>query len=66
MSKVIIVLGIIIVVIGGFALSGWILMLLWNWIVAGVFGWITLSYWQAVGVTLLLSFVGSAFKASSN
>jgi hypothetical protein len=48
-------------------LEGWILMLLWNWL-APIF-WSAapeLSYWQAMGIMLLLSIIGSFFRSSSN
>jgi hypothetical protein len=48
-------------------LEGWILMLLWNWL-APIF-WTSapeLSYWQAMGIMLLLSIIGSFFRSSSN
>ena len=52
------------VVIGLNLFMAWVFMLLWNWIVADVLGWIALSYWQAVGVTLLLGFLGGTVKAN--
>ena len=48
-------------------LEGWILMLLWNWL-APIF-WSAapeLSYWQAMGIMLLLSIIGSFFRSSSS
>jgi len=40
------------------------LMLLWNWIAAGVFSAPELTYWQAFGLALLLSIIGGYFKRS--
>ena len=34
---------------------GWIVMLLWNWLMPEIFGLTTLSYWQAWGLLLLSS-----------
>lgn len=34
-------------------LFGWVVMLLWNWLMPGIFGIKALSYWQAFGVTVL-------------
>ena len=48
-------------------LEGWILMLLWNWL-APIF-WSSapeLGYWQAMGIMLLLSIIGSFFRSSSS
>lgn len=42
--------------------SGWVIMVLWG-MVAGHFGWQTLSYPIAVAVAWLLAIVGSRFKS---
>ena len=45
-------------------LEAWIVQLLWNWL-APIF-WATapiLTYWQAFGVCILLSIIGSAFRS---
>lgn len=47
-------------------LEAWIVQLLWNWLVP-IF-WTTapiLTYWQAFGVCILLSIIGSAFRSVS-
>ena len=47
-------------------LEAWVVQLLWNWL-APIF-WATapiLTYWQAFGVCILLSIIGSAFKSVS-
>lgn len=47
-------------------LEAWVVQLLWNWLVP-IF-WTTapiLTYWQAFGVCILLSIVGSAFRSVS-
>lgn len=35
------------------ALGGWVVMALWNWLMPGLFGWKTLTFWQALGLLLL-------------
>jgi len=45
-------------------LSGWILQLLWNWIIVSLLHWPHISFWQAVGISLLLGFIGSFFRIS--
>ena len=40
---------------GLLALFGWIVMLLWNWLMPLIFGLKTLTYWQAWGLLLLCS-----------
>ncbi len=52
------IVGIIIfgtIVIGGLAvLFGFVIMWLWNWLMPELFGLTTLTYWQAVGLFILL------------
>ena len=46
----------------GFALLiGFIIMLLWNWLMPAIFGLVTISYWQAVGIIILAKFLFSGF-----
>ena len=52
----------IILVLGIVCLEAWIGMLLFNWVFGCAF---TLTFWQAFGVCVLLSFVGGFFKSSS-
>lgn len=52
---VIIVIALVVVVVG---IETTVFMLLWNWIVGGVIGWITLSFWESLGVILLLDILG--------
>jgi hypothetical protein len=52
---VIVVIALICVVVG---IETTVFMLLWNWIVGGLIGWITLSFWQSLGVILLLDILG--------
>ena len=45
--------------------EAWIGMLLFNWVV-GLFGCtFILTFWQALGICALLSFVGNFFKTKS-
>jgi hypothetical protein len=39
--------------IGLLFLFGWIVMLLWNWLMPDIFGLKTVGYWQAWGLLLL-------------
>ena len=55
-----------IVVVALSFLEAWVVQLLWNWL-APIF-WTAapiLTYWQAFGVCILLSIVGSAFRSIS-
>ncbi|MEL6923222.1 MAG: hypothetical protein AAFO94_04170 [Bacteroidota bacterium] len=40
---------------------GWLVMLLWNKIIADVTGWKELSYWQAVGMLVLFRILFGGF-----
>jgi hypothetical protein len=42
---------------------GWLVMLLWNWLVPGLFGLKAISYWQAFGITVLAKILFSGFHA---
>ena len=43
------------------ALCGLFIMLLWNWVIVGLFGASSISYPLAVGVGIALEFVGCFF-----
>lgn len=46
------------------ALRGLFIMLLWNWVIVGLFGASSISYLLAVGAGIALEFVGCFFKKS--
>ena len=54
--------------VGLLFLFGWVVMLLWNWLMPEIFGLTTLSYWQAWGILLLSSilFKGKGFDFGDN
>ena len=58
---------VIMIILAAFSfLEAWIVQLLWNWL-APIF-WTAapiLTYWQAFGVCILLSIIGSAFRSVS-
>src|SRR6185369_9020979 len=35
------------------ALGGWVVMRLWNWLTPPIFGWHTITFWQAFGLLVL-------------
>lgn len=35
------------------ALGGWVVMSLWNWLLPPLFGWHTVTIWQALGLLVL-------------
>ena len=56
---------IMVIIVASSFLEAWIVQLLWNWL-APTF-WATapiLTYWQAFGVCILLSIIGSAFRST--
>lgn len=48
-------IGFVILGIGFLALCGWVVMLLWNWLIPDIFGLKPLNYWQAWGLLILSS-----------
>lgn len=47
------------------ALGAWVIMLLWNWLVPSITGWTEIGFWQAYGLSLLLSFLTGGIRSSS-
>lgn len=35
------------------AVGGWVVQSLWNWLLPSLFGWPTLTFWQALGLLAL-------------
>ena len=57
--------GAILILLLAFAIicfKGWILMLLWNWLLVSLVGISTIGFWQGVGLILLLNLIGGFFK----
>jgi hypothetical protein len=54
-QKIVMGVGFGILGLGFLALCGWVVMLLWNWLMPVIFGLKTLTYWQAWGLLLLTS-----------
>ena len=42
-------------------ITGGLFMLLWNWVVPSVFGLHAITFWQALGLWVLIYMVGAAF-----
>ena len=60
-----IIVGVVALYVAVSFLAAWILWLLWNWLVPELFGGPRVTYWQAVGVMLLLSFVRGVVTINS-
>jgi hypothetical protein len=48
------------------ALCGWVVMLLWNWLMPDIFGLKQVTYWQAWGLFILSSLLFKGMGTSSN
>ncbi len=51
--KILIVLGMIVMAVGLALLFGFVVMLLWNWLMPDIFGLRKITYWQAWGLVVL-------------
>jgi hypothetical protein len=45
-------------------LFGWLVMLLWNWLMPSLFGIKEITYWQAFGITILAKILFSGFHGN--
>lgn len=52
--------------IGLFFLFGWVVMLLWNWLMPEIFDLKQITYWQAWGLLLLSSILFKGFPSGGN
>ncbi|PLX10476.1 MAG: hypothetical protein C0594_04950, partial [Marinilabiliales bacterium] len=43
-------------------LFGYVVMLLWNWLMPDLFSLTTITFWQAVGIVLLARLIFGGFK----
>ena len=43
-------------------LGGWLVMLLWNWLLPSLFSFRTVGFWQALGLLLLSRILFSGFR----
>jgi hypothetical protein len=59
---ILILLGLLFLAFAIMCFEGWILMLLWNWLLVSLFGISTIGFWQSVGLIFLLNFIGGFFN----
>ena len=52
--------------VGLLFLLGWVVMLLWNWLMPDIFGLGTVSYWQAWGLLILSTILFKKIPSDSN
>ncbi len=67
-AKVLLGIGFALVGLALLALLGWVVMLLWNWLMPDIFGLPSVSYWQAWGLLVLcwILFKSRSFKDSDH
>ena len=52
-------LGLSIIMIVGFILTGFCIMNLWNWFISDIFGITRINFWQAMGIDCLITYLTS-------
>jgi len=50
------------IAIVAFAVFGFLVMALWNWLMPAVFGWHTITFWQALGLVVLSKLLFGGFR----
>ena len=65
-QKVLLGIGFGILGIGFVAFFGWIVMLLWNWVVPDLFGLKQINYWKAWGLLALCTVLFKGFGTGSS
>jgi hypothetical protein len=66
-EKIIAVILILAIAFGIICFGSWIVMLLWNATLSAIFGISTISFWQAMGIKLLINFLfGWKFSSHSD
>lgn len=46
----------------GYAIVGWILMMLWNWLLVDLVEFPEITFWQSLGVMILFRLFAGYFK----
>jgi hypothetical protein len=64
-EKILIGIGFAILGIGLAFLFGWVVMLLWNWLMPEIFGLKRVTYWQAWGLLILCCILFKDFSSGS-
>jgi len=44
------------------AIAGVVVMRLWNWLMPGLFGWHVITFWQAIGIQVLVKLLVGGFR----
>ena len=61
-EKLIAVILLLAFVFGALCLVSWLGMLLWNAIVPSIVGWGAITFWQAMGIKLMITFIFTPLK----
>jgi hypothetical protein len=64
-QKILLGIGFGIAGIGFLAICGWVVMLLWNWLMPDLFGLKRLDYWKAWGLLVLTTILFKGFRIGS-
>jgi cytochrome b subunit of formate dehydrogenase len=48
------------------ALGGWIVQYLWNWLLPTLFGWRTITFWQALALLVLCRILFGGFSSGGH
>jgi hypothetical protein len=59
------VLKIAAIAVVGIAVGGEVVTYLWNWLMPGLFGWHTISFWQSLGLLVLSRIFFGGFRGRS-
>ena len=65
-QKIFLGIGFGILGVGLLALCGWVVMLLWNWLMPEIFGLKRLDYWKAWGLLALCTILFKGFGSGGN
>ena len=63
-GAILVLLGVLLLAFAIMCFEGWILMLLWTWLLVSLVGISTIGFWQGVGLILLLNLIGGFFKTT--
>lgn len=64
-QKILLGIGFAVLGLGLLAFGGWVIMLLWNWLMPEIFGLPVIGYWQTIGLFILSKIFFSCGGSSS-
>ncbi len=63
-GAILVLLGVLLLAFAIMCFEGWLLMLLWNWLLVELFGLAVINFWQGVGLILLLNLISGFIKTT--